>query len=161
MILKIDLRRIRAESERNGEMKGYALKASELSMDIEKIVKKDEFANSVELSKYVFDDKERVGKKDAAQIIDSIIIGLTSLGGFSGLSLLILKIINAAKKKIPTTYEVEMPNVAKIKISGPNISNDNVGILEAMISQLKNACDSKETDAGGERVILICPQIEE
>lgn len=161
LLLKIDLRDVRAASQRNDEMDSYNLKASRLSMDIMDIVNNEESIKSMELSKYALDRNDGAGRKDAAQTIESITLAITSLGGIGGISAIVLKIIDAMKNKIPTTYEVEVPEVGKMKFTGKKIGKEDVAILESMITDLENKRRSQVKSSDNGKAIIIHTRKEE
>lgn len=157
IVVKIDLRDIRAASQRQNDMQNYALTASGLSMDIRSIKENEDSIKDIELSTYAIGIDNSPGKKDAAQIIDFITLTVAPFSGLVGLTHFIVKIIEALRQKMLTTFEIELPGAGKIKISSPNISKNKIELLKSMIYDFQNNVSSTEGDSHKNRIILIKP----
>ena len=118
--IEIDLRELRAASERLGRLAQHARVVSELSNHVRELVDADDEAQGSEVSVVPMPSTSLPAKMDP-QIIDALSLILTPMG-VAATAKLIVQIIEACRTRIPTNYELDFHGVGKITVSGPGVS---------------------------------------
>lgn len=131
--IEIDLSALRATAERKGQLTKHSHVSCELGENLKKYFFEEEYIlhHDVQFQKMKIDNPI---PKSLGQVIEVIGISLAPIGAL-GLAKITIKLIEICRTKIPTTYEAEIPNVGKFKVTGPKIKLDD---LITLIEESRN-----------------------
>lgn len=133
--IEIDLRSIRAEAERSGDLAEHAVRTTEVSRDIRSVIDTQAESLNPVVTVEAMGGIELPPKFNVAQIIDAIGIVLAPIG-VGGLAKLIIEIVKICRTKLIRTIRVKWPEgEGEIEISGPDVTPDDVRKLQRMLTK--------------------------
>jgi hypothetical protein len=133
--IEIDLRSIRAEAERSGDLAEHAVRTTEVSRDIRSVVATQAKSHDPVVTVEAMGGTELPPKFGLPQIIDAIGIVLAPIG-VGGLAKLIIEIVKICRTKLIRHIRVKWPEgEGEIEISGPDVTPDDVRKLQRMLAK--------------------------
>lgn len=129
--IDLDLRAIRAEAERDGTLREFAVSSSELAQELRLILRSGVTTGTIKLNAAPTSANQPPAKMDLPQIVDSLSIILAPVG-IAGLLKLVLEVIKICSRKVPTRIVLKSPR-GEIEVAGPDVTPDHVRELTRIL----------------------------
>ena len=127
--IEVNLRRLRAEAERQGGLRDHAERSASLTADIKSMLHARWHTAGSEVSVDHLD--QGPAAKADLQVIEAILVMLGPLGLSSAVRL-ILDIIKTCRRNMPNSYEIEVFGYGSIRVSGRVRAKDLAALQDAL-----------------------------